>query len=302
MHATNPAPKRTANRRDDPARDQCPAQRPQSPARVPTAAAADPPAGAVAAPAPNAPLAKDGDLAVFLKSTVTKKDQDNNPLYEVPIYTVARGPKGARSYERVWGEVSGRVLQADMVLELAKGEAIELEFPSRDGQSTYVASLVAGDLQPKEHNGFRYEQRELVKVRHLCRSSDVLCVGYCVPDGRGGHVDFYRVHYLKPEGQTDGPSARMDAGHCYRLLKGGPGAEIDLGPGVVRFEGTEPREKDGRTYTQARLQLRYHPAVETELEANRAGRRQASPQEGNQDGQKEGEKQRLEDPPLGVRR
>jgi hypothetical protein len=294
MPATRPTPER-----HHPARDQRPAQDPQPP---PAGVAADPPGGPAPASARNEPLAKDGDLAVFLKSTVAKKDSDGNPLYEVPIYTVARGPKGARSYERVWGEVSGRVLQADMVLELAKGEAIELEFPSRGGQGTYVASLVAGDLQPKEHNGFRYDQRELVKVRHLCRSSDGLCIGYGVPDGHGGYVDFYRVHYLKPEGQADGPTARMDAGHCYRLLKGGPGAEIDLGPGIVRFEGTESREKDGRTYTQAKLQLRYHAAVEAKLEANRGGQRQAPPQAGEQAGQAEGEGQPLEDPPLAVRR
>jgi hypothetical protein len=85
----------------------------------------------------------------------------------------------------------------------------------------------------------------------------------------------------------------MDAGHCYRLLKGGPGSEIDLGPGAVRFEGTESREKDGRTYTQAKLQLRYHPAVEAELKAKRAA---------NQAGQEEGEGQQVEGPPLAAKR
>lgn len=234
MPATNPAPKRTAYRRGNgPAPDQRPAQDPQSqPASgpPPSGAAPEPPGGPAPAPASNAPQAKDGDLAVFLKSTVIKKGPDGNPLYEVPIYTVARGPRGARSYERVWGEVSGRVLQADMVLELAKGEAIELDFPSRDGQSTYVASLVAGDLHPKEHNGFRYEQRELVKVRHLCRTSDGLCVGYCVPDGQGGYVDFYRVHSLNPRVKPTAPPSEWTPAIVTACSKAGRAARSTWGP------------------------------------------------------------------------
>src|SRR6516162_11677127 len=67
----------------------------------------------------NQPLAKESDIAVFLRRKVSVEG------VEVPIYNVAVGPRDKRTYVEVYGDVAGRKLEPQMVLELMKGEEID---------------------------------------------------------------------------------------------------------------------------------------------------------------------------------
>jgi hypothetical protein len=235
-----------------------PPDQPTPPAPLPNRAAAS-----------HAPLAKAGDLAVFLRRTVPRKDEHGNPLYEVSVYNVAVGPRAGRSYVEVFGNVAGTNLEPEMVLELMKGEAIELEFPARDG-TAYVASLVNGGVHPRTYKNSVTQELRVVKVGHINRRLDGMVIGYRVPDGRGGEVEFYKPHFLKAKGQPDGPTLEMDAAHCYRLVQGGPGTEVELERGTVRFEGVGERVFNGKTYFKAELKLRYHAQAQSAPDAGEA--------------------------------
>ncbi len=129
-----------------------------------------------------APVAKAGDIAVFLRRTVSVQG------VEVPIYNVSVGKQGARSYVEVYGNVAGRRLEPEMVLALMQGEAIEVDFPSRSGQS-YVGSLVNGGLKTETVNGRTTTKLNMVKIGHLIdRNGEQF--GYKVPTVEGGYIEF----------------------------------------------------------------------------------------------------------------
>jgi hypothetical protein len=201
--------------------------------------------------APASPLAKDGDIAVFLRRNVSVQG------VEVPIYNVSVGKRGERSYVEVYGNVAGRRLEPEMVLALMQGEAIEVDFPSRNGQS-YVASLVNGGLKEVTFEGRTTNKLNMVKVGHLIdRNGEQF--GYKVPTAEGGPLEFYK--HIRSGQFPNAPAIELDARDCYALVKGGEGTEITKELGTVKMTGTVDKVVGEKTYTRAQLAVRYSPEI-----------------------------------------
>jgi hypothetical protein len=221
----------------------------------------------------NAPLAKEGDIAVFLRRTVSVQGVD------VPIYNVSVGKQGARSYVEVYGNVAGRRLEPEMILELMKGEAIEVDFPSRSGQN-YVGSLVNGGLKTETFNDRTTTKLNMVKIGHLIdRNGEQF--GYKVPTVEGGHIEFYK--HIRSGQFPNAPVIELDARDCYALVLGGAGTEIKKELGTVKLTGTSDKTIGEKTYTRASLAVRYTNEIDQKLkEENSQQRRQRSDPEQQQ--------------------
>jgi len=220
----------------------------------------------------NAPLAKEGDIAVFLRRTVSVQG------VEVPIYNVSVGKQGERSYVEVYGNVAGRRLEPEMILELMKGEAIEVDFPSRSGQS-YVASLVNGGLKTETFNDRTTTKLNMVKIGHLIdRNGEQF--GYKVPTATGGSIEFYK--HIRSGSLKDAPAIELDARDCYTLAQGGPGTEIKKELGTVKMTGTHDKQVGEKTYTRASLALRYAKEIHESLKAREEA--QGQEQQGSDQG------------------
>ena len=202
-----------------------------------------------------APVAKAGDIAVFLRRTVSVQG------VEVPIYNVSVGKQGARSYVEVYGNVAGRRLEPEMILELMKGEAIEVDFPSRSGQS-YVGSLVNGGLKTETFNDRTTTKLNMVKIGHLIdRNGEQF--GYKVPTVEGGHIEFFK--HIRSGQFPNAPAIELDARDCYALAQGGAGTEIKKELGTVKLTGTVDKVVGEKTYTRASLAVRYTPEISQRL-------------------------------------
>ena len=202
----------------------------------------------------NQPLAKESDIAVFLRRKVSVEGVD------VPIYNVAVGPRDKRTYVEVYGDVAGRKLEPQMVLELMKGEEIILDFPKRDG-GTYVATLInAGEKQekytnPKTNKTWETNKLNLVKVGHI-NTQQGEHIGYRVPTRAGGYIEFYR--HISSKAFPNGPAIELSARDCYALAEGGEGTEVKTQLGTVKMAGTYNKEVKGETYVRASLAMRYN--------------------------------------------
>ena len=214
-------------------------------------------------PTPSAPLAKDGDIAVFphmYRPFVTV----NN--VEVPIYNVAVGKPGKRNYVEVYGNVAGRQLEPEMVLELMKGEEIILDFPSKHG-GTYVASLVNGGLKIETFKNRTTHKLNMVKIGHIVTKEGEHC-GYRVPGPDGRQIEFYK--HIRSSKFPKGPSIELDARDCYALATG---EQVQAEIGTVKMTGTSEKQLDvttngkteTRTFTRATLAMRYRRDIETSL-------------------------------------
>jgi hypothetical protein len=221
---------------------------------------------------PNAPLVKEGDIAVFRHR--------HRPFVlvhgvEVPIYNVSVGKRDKRTYLEVYGNVAGRRLEPEMVLELMKGEAIELDFPSQSG-GTYIASLVNGGVKTEEftnqQTGVKRTTAKLntVKIGHLC-NRDGEHFGYKVPTADRRHIEVQK--YIRSSTFPDGPSIELDARDCYTLVQGGKGTQIQTEFGTVQMMGTSDKEvttaKGVVVYTHAKLGIRYNAQIAQELKAQK---------------------------------
>jgi hypothetical protein len=190
-----------------------------------------------------APVAKAGDIAVFLRRTVSVQG------VEVPIYNVSVGKQGARSYVEVYGNVAGRRLEPEMILELMKGEAIEVDFPSRSGN---------GGLKTETFNDRTTTKLNMVKIGHLIdRNREQF--GYKVPTVEGGHIEFYK--HIRSGQFPNAPAIELDARDCYALVQGGTGTEIKKELGTVKMTGTVDKLVGEKTYTRASLAVRYTPEI-----------------------------------------
>jgi hypothetical protein len=198
-----------------------------------------------------APLAKEGDIAVFLRRTVSVQG------VEVPIYNVSVGKREERSYVEVYGNVAGRRLDPEMILALMQGEAIEVDFPSRNGPS-YVASLVNGGLKQETYEGRTTNKLNMVKIGHLIdRNGEQF--GYKVPTAEGGSLEFYK--HIRSGQFPNAPAIELDARDCYALVKGGAGTEITKDLGTIKMTGTVDKVVGEKTYTRAQLAVRYSPEI-----------------------------------------
>jgi hypothetical protein len=209
----------------------------------------------------NQPLAKEGEIAVFLRRKVSVNDVD------VSIYNVAVGPKDKRSYVEVYGDVAGCKLEPEMVLELIKGEEIILDFPKRDGGS-YVATLInAGQKKetytnPKTNKTWETNKLNLVKVGHI-NNQQGEHIGYRVPTPAGDYIEFYK--HINSKAFPTGPAIELSARDCYALAEGGEGTEVKAELGTVKMAGTYDKEVKGETYTRASLAMRYNRELYNKL-------------------------------------
>jgi hypothetical protein len=219
--------------------------------------------------APASPLAKDGDIAVFLRSNVSVQG------VEVPIYNVSVGKRGERSYVEVYGNVAGRRLEPEMVLALMQGEAIEVDFPSRSGKS-YVASLVNGGLKEVTFEGRTTNKLNMVKVGHLIDRNEEQ-FGYKVPTAEGGSLEFYK--HIRSGQFPNAPAIELDARDCYALAKGGEGTEITKELGTVKMMGTVDKVVGEKTYTRAQLAVRYSQEILRTLKEGSSQQQQGSDEE-----------------------
>jgi hypothetical protein len=219
--------------------------------------------------APASPLAKDGDIAVFLRRNVSVQG------VEVPIYNVSVGKRGERSYVEVYGNVAGRRLEPEMVLALMQGEAIEVDFPSRSGKS-YVASLVNGGLKEVTFEGRTTNKLNMVKVGHLIDRNEEQ-FGYKVPTAEGGSLEFYK--HIRSGQFPNAPAIELDARDCYALAKGGEGTEITKELGTVKMMGTVDKVVGEKTYTRAQLAVRYSQEILRTLKEGSSQQQQGSDEE-----------------------
>jgi hypothetical protein len=219
----------------------------------------------------NQPLAKEGDIAVFLRRTVSVNE------VQVPIYNVAIGPLAEkharglewrrRSYVEVYGDVAGCRLEPEMVLELVKGEEIVLDFPKRDGGS-YVATLVnAGQKKetytnPKTNKTWETTKLNLVKIGHI-NTQQGEHIGYRVPTPAGDYIEFYK--HINSKAFPNGPAIELSARDCYALAEGGEGTEVKTELGTVKMSGTYNKEVKGETYVRASLAMRYNKELYNRL-------------------------------------
>jgi hypothetical protein len=217
----------------------------------------------------SAPLAKDGEIAVFRHRY---KPYVSVNGVEVPIYNVSVGKRGERQYHEVYGNVAGRQLDPEMVLELMKGEAIELDFPSKNG-GTYIASLVNGGIKTETITTQQGVTRSiskinLVKIGHLVNQNGEH-FGYKVPTADRRQIEVQK--YIRSSTLPAAPSMELDARDCYTLVQGGEGTQIKTTLGTVKMMGTKDKEvtseKGVTVYTHATLGIRYNPEIDKQLRA-----------------------------------
>ena len=234
----------------------------------------------------NAPLAKEGDIAVFRHRYRPYVSVNG---VEVPIYNVSVGKRGERQYLEVYGNVAGRQLDPEMVLELMKGEAIELDFPSKNG-GTYIASLVNGGVKTETIKTTAGVERStsklnLVKIGHLVNQNGEH-FGYKVPTADRRQIEVQK--YIRSHSLPAAPPIELDARDCYTLVQGGEGTQIKTALGTVKMMGTKdkevPGEKGVTVYTHATLGIRYNPEIDKQLRAIADAATQGEPQ-GEQDEQ-----------------
>jgi hypothetical protein len=148
-----------------------------------------------------------------------------------------------------------------MVLALMQGEAIEVDFPSRSGQS-YVGSLVNGGLKTETFNDRTTTKLNMVKIGHLIdRNGEQF--GYKVPTVEGGHIEFFK--HIRSGQFPNAPAIELDARDCYALVQGGAGTEIKKELGTVKMTGTVDKLVGEKTYTRASLAVRYTPEISQRL-------------------------------------
>jgi hypothetical protein len=215
----------------------------------------------------SAPLAKEGDIAVFPHRYRPHVSVNG---VEVPIYNVAVGKRGERQYMEVYGNVAGRQLDPEMVLELMKGEAIELDFPTKSG-GTYVASLVNGGIKTEtittQQGATRSTSKvNLVKIGHLINHNGEH-FGYKVPTPDRRQIEVQK--YIRSSALPEAPPIELDARDCFTLVQGGEGTQIETALGTVKMMGTKDKEvvseKGVTIYTHATLGIRYNPKIDQQL-------------------------------------
>lgn len=174
-----------------------------------------------------APDAKseDGTIAVWANTTPTGK----------PVYNIAEGPKnGPKVYTEVWPDVAGKVISPKDVIEIYKGNSIEMDLVGQTSGKPYVGFITSGGIEnrPRKDNSEKTDRvMRLELVLPLTKKEGGELYGFQVGSGKDA------VKVFAKGGAKDGEQVMLEPRDAVRLVK--DRETLQIGPYDVKLKAVE---------------------------------------------------------------